>query len=227
MKKQFITIAILIFLGLLPVSHTCAQAGIVTLIKGVTTRVVKAIDLKVQRMQTKVVGLQGAQRALENTLSKLKLQQIAGWLTKSKNLYQNYYQELWQVKKIWDTYQQVRRITEDGRELVREYERAWTRIRNDPHFSPQEIAQLYEIYSAILDESLQHLDKLALAIQSYALQINDGDRLQLIRRAADGMAHNLADLRAFNQQTMQLSHIRGKAETAIQRIGQLYGLPQP
>lgn len=227
MKKILLTTTLLILLGLLPASRVYAQAGLLALIKGVTTRVVKAIDLKVQRMQTKVVGLQSAQKAVENALSKLKLKQIAGWLNKSKNLYQQYYEGLWQVKKIWDTYRQVRRITEDGRQLVREYEQAWSRIRGDPHFRPEEVAAMHQAYSALLEESLQQLDKLTLAVRAYALQMNDGDRLQLIQSAAKGIAHNLADLRAFNRHTLSLSRARGDQQAAIRDIGSLYGRPQP
>ncbi len=42
-------------------------------------RVIRAIDLEVQRMQNQTIWLQNAQKALENQLSKLKLTEISDW----------------------------------------------------------------------------------------------------------------------------------------------------
>jgi hypothetical protein len=51
-------------------------------------KVIVAIDLKIQRLQTKTVWLQNAQKVVENTMSKLKLDEITDWVQKQKDLYQ-------------------------------------------------------------------------------------------------------------------------------------------
>lgn len=64
----------------------------------VISKVVKAIDLKIQRLQNETLVLQYAQKLLENKLHALKLAEISGWTAKQKELYQQYFEELGQVK---------------------------------------------------------------------------------------------------------------------------------
>src|SRR5476651_2339235 len=82
-----------------------AQFVVGEVIKLTITKVIKAIDLKVQRMQNQTIWLQNAQKVLENELSKLKLAEIAGWSGKQQQLYGNYYSELGQIKSYIVYYQ--------------------------------------------------------------------------------------------------------------------------
>jgi hypothetical protein len=50
-----------------------AQIPLAEVIKAGVKKVVKAVDLKVQRLQNKTIWLQNAQKVLENKLSKLRL----------------------------------------------------------------------------------------------------------------------------------------------------------
>src|SRR5471030_2764963 len=68
-----------------------AQFIIADVIKAAITKVIKAIDLEVQRMQNQTIWLQNAQKALENQLSKLKLTEISNWSQKQKDLFSSYY----------------------------------------------------------------------------------------------------------------------------------------
>src|ERR1700761_8875574 len=61
-------------------------------------RVIKAIDLEVQRMQNQTIWLQNAQKTLENQLSQTKLGEISDWSKKQQTLFSGYYNELWQIK---------------------------------------------------------------------------------------------------------------------------------
>lgn len=71
-----------------------AQIAVLEVIKAGVKKVIKAVDLKVQRLQNETIWLQNAQKVLENQLSKLKLTEIADWTEKQKELYKNYYEEL-------------------------------------------------------------------------------------------------------------------------------------
>src|SRR5471030_1842806 len=82
-----------------------AQFVIGEVIKLTVTKVIKAIDLKVQRMQNQTIWLQNAQKALENQLSKLRLAEISGWTSQQQQLYSGYYDELWKIKSIITYYQ--------------------------------------------------------------------------------------------------------------------------
>ncbi len=64
----------------------------------VVSKVIKAIDLKVQQLQNETLILQNAQKIVENKLHLLKLAEIFGWTNKQKQLYEQYFKELQQIK---------------------------------------------------------------------------------------------------------------------------------
>jgi len=66
----------------------------------VISKVVKAIDLKVQRLQNETLVLQNIQKKIENKLHALKMAEIAGWTQKQKAIYEHYFEELGQVKVV-------------------------------------------------------------------------------------------------------------------------------
>ena len=77
--------------------------GQVPIVGTVISKVVKAIDLKVQRLQNETLFLQNAQKVIENKLHVLKLAEISNWSQKQIELYQQYYDELNQVKPSIDS----------------------------------------------------------------------------------------------------------------------------
>ncbi|ULT38459.1 hypothetical protein KRR40_25440 [Niabella defluvii] len=83
-------------------------------VKAAVKKVIKAIDLQIQRLQNKTIWLQNAQKTLENTLSKLKLDEISDWTEKQKEQYRKYYEELAKVKAIISYYQRIRDITKSS-----------------------------------------------------------------------------------------------------------------
>src|SRR5476649_1152027 len=103
-----------------------AQMIVGSVISSTVGRVIRAIDLKVQRMQNQTIWLQNAQKVLENQLSKLKLTEIAGWSDQQKQLYSNYYSELWQIKSYITYYQRIKDLTVRQVALVNEYKSAWS-----------------------------------------------------------------------------------------------------
>src|SRR6186713_3282741 len=72
-----------------------AQIGAIT---EILKRVIMAIDLRVQRLQTQTIVLQEAQKQVENVMQTTQLTAITDWVQRQKDLYEGYYQELWQVK---------------------------------------------------------------------------------------------------------------------------------
>ena len=68
-----------------------AQIAVLEVIKAGVKKVIRAVDLKVQRLQNETIWLQNAQKVLENQLSKLKLTEIADWTERQKELYSDYY----------------------------------------------------------------------------------------------------------------------------------------
>ncbi|HNU47553.1 MAG TPA: conjugal transfer protein TraI, partial [Bacteroidia bacterium] len=80
---------------LMPIQQLKAQDPISLIIKEGIKKVIKAVDLKIQRLQNKTIWLQNAQKTLENKMSQLKLTEIRDWVQKQKKLYEDYFQELW------------------------------------------------------------------------------------------------------------------------------------
>ena len=218
-------LALLILSGFLSVKEVNAQAGITEIIKAGVKKVIKAVDLKIQRLQNKTIWLQNAQKVLENTLSKLKLDEISDWTEKQKEQYQKYFDELAQVKAIITSYQRIRDIIKKQVHLVDEYKRVWQMIQQDNHFSPDEISYMEKVYTGILDESIENLDQIQLILKSYTTKMSDAKRLELINNTADQIDTNYSDLVLFNQQNMLLSLQRAKTLTEVQEVKKLYELP--
>jgi len=207
-----------------PVQHANAQVPGVDFITGAVKKVIKAMDLRIQRLQNKTIWLQNAQKTMENTLSKLKLDQIADWAEKQKAQYENYYNELKKVKTVISYYQRVRDITQKQVRLVNEYNRAWNLLRQDQHFTTGEIDYMGKVYKGILDESIKNIDQIALVVESFSTSMSDAKRLELINEAADRVDENYSDLNLFNRQNSLLSLQRSKNADEAATVKNLYGL---
>jgi hypothetical protein len=214
---------ILLIAGMLAFGTQVANAQyqiITTIIK----KVIKAIDLQVQRLQNKTIWLQNTQKTIENTLSKFRLDEISNWSEKQKKLYDEYYQELKKVKSAIAYYQRVKDVTMKQVALVGEYQRAWKLFGADKHFRPEELAEMQKVYLGILDASAKNLDQVMLAINPGKTQMTDQQRLELIVKAADRLDENYGDLKQYNNQNMILSLQRSKDMNEVNTIKQYYGL---
>lgn len=210
--------------SLTPTWQLKAQDPIMEIIKAGVIKVIKAVDLKIQRLQNKTIWLQNAQKVIENTMSEVKLKEISGWVEKQRSLYHNYYEELWEVKIIISYYQRIREITAKQVRLVEEYQRSWALFKQDPHFTPNELVYMSQVYSGILTESTKNLDQIILILNSFSTQMTDASRLEIINQAADQVETNYNDLKAFNQQNILLSLQRAKGRNDVEVVQRLYGL---
>lgn len=221
MKAKFIAVLLLLS-TIIPARQ--ANAQIIEVIRGAAKKVIRAIDLRIQRQQNKVIWLQNAQKELENTISKLKLREISEWTEKQRKLYDDYFKELWQVKNAITTFQKVKQIMERQLMLVSEYKRAWDLLRKDPHFTAAEIQKMMQIYTGILDESLKNIDQLILVTNSFSTQMSDGKRLELISSAGTGVEGNLTDLRLFNNRNFRVSVSRASSINQAELLKKVYGI---
>ena len=223
MKRGIVYLVIVCFL-ITPSGKAKAQDPITLIIKEGITKVIKAVDLKIQRLQTKTIWLQNAQKVIENTMSKLKLDEITNWVEKQRVLYKDYFEELQKVKLVLTYYHKVKEITELQLALVKEYKRSFDGIRQDAHFTPDEVNYMGEVYSGIIDESLKNIDGLYLVINSFATQITDEKRMEIIDGVKGSIQKSYDDLRTFSTQNIQLSLARAKDQNEILMIKNLYGL---
>lgn len=201
-----------------------AQIAVVEVIKAGVKKVIKAVDLKVQRLQNETIWLQNAQKSLENQLSKLKLTEIADWAEKQKEIYSKYYNELWQIKSAISYYKRLKDLTTKQLAIVDEYKWAWNLFKKDKNFTPDELDYMEKVYSGILDESIKNLDQVLLVVNSFKTQMSDAKRLEIINAAANNMDTNYSDLKQFNTQNSKLSIQRAKSNDEITVLKELYGI---
>ncbi len=209
---------------MLPIQETKAQIPIADIIKAAVTKVIKAVDLQVQRLQNETIWLQNAQKTLENKMSELKLDEIKDWVEKQRKLYDDYFQELWKVKAALAYYQRVKDIIQRQVQMVNEYKGAWALFRQDKNFTTEELDYVYNIYTGMLDESVKNIDQLFLVANTFATQMSDAKRLEIINAVSDNMEHQFMDLKEFNNQNKMISLQRASEKGEIEYVKRLYGL---
>jgi hypothetical protein len=194
------------------------------IIKAGVKKVIKAVDLKIQRLQNKTIWLQDAQKTLENTLSKVKLEEIADWSEKQKEQYRTYYEELSKVKSVITYYKRVKEIMQKQVQLVEGYKVAWQKLSTDKHFTGKELDYMADVYSGILEESLRNIEQIGSLMSAFTTKMSDAKRLELINKAADQIEENYTDLIQFNNQNFSISLQRAKNQQEAEYIKKLYGL---
>ena len=201
-----------------------AQFIVGSVISSTVGKVIRAIDLEVQRMQNQTIWLQNAQKALENQLSQLKLSEISDWSQKQKELFSSYYTELWNIKTAIAYYSRIGELTQKQAALVNSYNQAWALIKNDKHFSADELAYMEKVYSGILQASVNDLDQLLNIIHANKTQMPDAGRMEIINHTADHMDSNYNDLQKFNSENELLSISRASNENEVLTLKKYHGL---
>ena len=225
MKKVVFILLFLFLFTIAPTQKLEAQFIIADIIKAGITKVIRAVDLNIQRIQNKTIWLQNAQKVIENELSKLRLTEIGDWAKKQKDLYGNYFDELWKIKNTLRTYQGIKNIVAQQLLIAQEYSRAFKLSKKDKNFTIAELDFMQKVYGGILEESLKNISQVQLVITAFSTQMTDAKRLEIVQDAATNMESNLADLRQFNQQNIRASLQRAKDQNDINVVKQLYGLP--
>jgi hypothetical protein len=223
MKRIFFGMMLGVALLVVPAGR--ADAQIIDAIEAVIKAALMAVDLGIQKVQTETVNLQNAEKAVENAMQQTQLGDITSWVQKQKDLYAGYYQELLQVKNAISTYDKVVSMIDKQAQLVKDYQTAYASIRKDTHFSAAELQYIGNVYSGILNQSIENLKQLELVITALVTQMSDGSRLHIIDGASARIDQNYSDLQQFTQQNILLSLQRATDANDVQEVKQLYGLP--
>jgi hypothetical protein len=220
MQKKMLFVVIL----LVSVMRAEAQLPVIEIIKQASVKVIKAVDLMVQRWQNETIWLQNAQQTLENILHETQLKEIGEWAERQRALYADYFDELSQVKDFIAQYHRVKMIISTQAKIVREYRSAITLFRGDAHFTVAEIDYMEQVYAGILAESVQNVDRMQLVIKALTTKMTDAERLAIIDETADQVQQNYNDLQAFNNQNKLMSLQRAKTIDEARQVKAMYGL---
>lgn len=224
MFRKAIIITVLLLLATTPVKQAQAAIPWAQIIKEAIKRVVRAFDLLVQRRQNRQIRLQNAQKALENNMAKLKLDEIEDWVKKQRKLYKEYYQELKKVKAVVSYYFRVKAILDKQAQIVKQYQQAWSLFQNDKHFTRAELEQMESVYKGILEETALSVELLELVVKSFATEMSDVKRLKIIDLAANSTDQIFDELNSFNQENRLLSLSRARSEFDAKVTKELYGI---
>lgn len=224
MNVKKVIVSLILLMGLVMAPTQKAHAIWWWVVKAAIKKAILAADLAIQRQQNKVIWLQNAQKTIENTMSKLKLDDISNWTEKQRSLYKNYFEELNKVKTIITYYKRIKEVGEKQIQLVNEFKRAWSLIRDDKHFRPEEISDMARVYQGILDETVANAEQLVMVVNSFSTTMTDAKRLVIIGAASDQVDQNYSDLKRFNGENYLLSLSRSKNEIEARQLKIMYGI---
>jgi hypothetical protein len=105
--------------------------------------------------------------------------------------------------------------------IVTEYNRYSAQFKQG-HFSSDELAYMANIYTTLLQQSLQNLSQLTDILLAGKLRMSDDERLRAIDHIDADTDDKLSFLRHFDQQTAILDLQRQKAANDLQTLQKLY-----
>lgn len=140
------------------------------------------------------------------------------------NLHKLFLDGLMQVRPIVKKYKRVIDIIESQGQIVKEYKSAFNRFKESNQFNINEINYMSQVYTSLLDRSLQSLNELLMVITANQLRMSDDERLAAIDKIFAGMEDKLSFLRNFNRSTTVLTMQRGKESIDTKVSKQLYGV---
>ncbi len=183
----------------------------IPVVETIIAEVIKAIDLKVQKLQNETIWLQQAQGLAEQELSRAKLSEITGWQQQLSDLYARYFAELKQVKSSVAGMTQIKRIVEMQKQVVIEY----GRMAKDAQGKVQ--------YDALLNTSMDVSQTLYLVLSSQ-YSMKDAERICMIATLKDAMSRCLSNMQALNKQQVEIIANRVRCQADLQFVKKLNGI---
>ena len=209
---------------LIPGRSDAQVLDIISIINTAVKKVIVAADLEVERMQTETIDAQTAETAEKDNMEQSELTGIASWVEQQRALFAAYYQELREVKNAIATYEEVKQMVEKQAKIIAGYEQVYTALRQDKHFSIDEVSHAYSVLMGIASQSAQNIKRLTLVVTSLLTQMGDAGRLRLIDETGNDIDRNYSDLAQFSQQNFLLSLQRSKDANDIAVTKALYGI---
>jgi hypothetical protein len=147
---------------------------------------------------------------------------ISGLAKGNFNLHNIYLTGLLAVSPSVRNYGRVAEIILQQASLVSEYKRANTAFKQSGSFSVSELGYMSDVYTRLINQSLDNLDELNTILSDSKLRMSDAERLKGIDRIYGSSTDQLQCLRAFNRQGIILSLQRSKDLNDIQALKKLY-----
>lgn len=108
--------------------------------------------------------------------------------------------------------------------LVTEYKRYQSAFRQSGRFNSTELAYIANVYTALLQQTLQNSSRLTDILMAGKLRMSDAERLKAIDHIYADTSDQYAFLKSFDRQGVVLSLQRTKDANDTQTLQKLYGL---
>jgi hypothetical protein len=147
---------------------------------------------------------------------------ISGLAKGNFDLHNVYLTGLLAVSPTVKNYTRVAEIILQQASLVSEYKRANSAFKQSGSFSAGELSYMSDVYTRLINQSLDNLDELNTILSDSKLRMSDAERIKGIDRVYASSTDQLQCLRAFNRQGIILSLQRSKDLNDTQSLKQLY-----
>lgn len=142
------------------------------------------------------------------------------------DLHSVYLNGLMAVSPAVRNYSKVADILLQQAALVKAYKSAYGNFRSSGSFSVSELSYMSNVYTNLVNKSLQDLDELSNVLMAGKLRMSDADRIKAIDRIEGSSSDKLSFIRKFNNQGVALSLQRSKDANETNTLKQLYRVTQ-
>lgn len=183
------------------------QAILAVIKKGVK-KVIRAMDLVMQRLQKYFLHIQNVLEKAKNLMAESKLGEITEWVQKKKELFDKYYDDLWRIKNIIDNIKSIKTSIASQAKLIDKYKLVLTRVLTRDLFNDDEKKMIQDVYTTMLAENINHITSMTNLITNYKIQMDDGDRLELITEYSRKINSVASDFNGFTTKILKLAMAR-------------------
>jgi hypothetical protein len=140
------------------------------------------------------------------------------------DLHSVYLNGLLSINPTVKNYGRVADIITQQVNLVSEYKSAYRQFRQSGSFNANELNYMNNVYTQLVNQSLQNLDDLTNVLTAGKLRMSDDERMRAIDRIYASSSDKLQFLRHFNRQGVLLNIQRSKDIGDTRTLKQLYGI---
>lgn len=170
-------------------------------------KAIKAVDLKVQRLQNETLVLQRLQQVSEQELAKVKLDEIGNWQEQLSALYAGYFAELKEVKPVISSGATVKSILALAEQVLSEYRKFPKKAEHTTLFHHS-----------------KELRRMLAIVLSNQLSMKDAERFQMLYTLRDAMSRCLNRMQTLNQQEMLLVEKEMQLKRDVNDVKRLHGI---
>lgn len=140
---------------------------------------------------------------------------IKGIAEGNYKLHQVFLDALLNVSPTVRNYKRIPQIINYQRLIIKEYQRAYARFKDDENLTPDELRYIKSVYEYLAKQSLKNLEELTMIITASTLRMSDDERLASIDRVFFDVEDKLLFLRSFNNSTQILIIQRAKERSNV------------